>query len=192
MPQSANILNELRDFCRAIEQTLPTATSGPTPKDILEAWCSIQYQLLSSLPTEQGVTDNNLATENDELQEAFRLGATIYMKEMLHNFTFSATGSRILVSKLASCLHLIIPTGSILPSSSLILWLLFMGSIASVKNSKDRKFFLTHLAKLQRGCGIRRWEDVKYRLESVLWVGSILDKAGSEVWEEVDAYREAV
>ena len=163
----------------------------PTPKDIIEAWYSIQYQLLSGDLIEEE-PDSSLATENDELWEAFRLGAIIYSKEMLHNLTLSATGSKILASKLASCLDLMLTLGTTPPPTSLTLWLLFMGSIASAKNSTDRKLFVAHLVGLQGRVGIGGWEDVKSRLGKVLWAGKILDTAGREVWDEVGAYGNAV
>ena len=107
------------------------------------------------------------------------------MKKIMQEFTRWATSSELLVSKLKNSLGLIL-TSEVTPvSSSLLLWLLFMGGVASIKNSMDRTSFVTHLVRLRRDLGIDEWEDVRERLENVLWTGKKLDKAGKALWEEV-------
>lgn len=61
-----------------------------------------------------------------------------------------------------------------------------MGGVASVKNSTDRTFFVAHLVKLRRESRFEEWADVKERLENVLWIGTLLDIAGTDLWEEVE------
>ena len=184
MPGSPKFLAELREFSRVTEQTLVTSNARPNPKEFIEAWYFIQYRLLWSGPAEDP-SDGSSVHHDDEPGETFRLGAIIYMKKILQGFTRWATGSELLVSKLKNSLSLIL-TSEVTPvSSSLLLWLLFMGGVASIKNSMDRTSFVTHLVRLRRDLGIDDWEDVRERLENVLWIGKVLDKAGKALWGEV-------
>ena len=183
LPQYVNVLTELCDFSGVIEQTLLTPEARLGPKEFIEASFSIQYQLLSNAPLED-LSDGTFVYENNELGEAFRLGAIIYMKEILQEFTSSTTGSRILVSKLRKSLSLVFTNGITPVSSSLFLWLLFLGGVASIKNGMDRTLFVTHLVRLCYGLGIHEWGEVKERLENVLWIGKVLDKTGKALWEE--------
>lgn len=183
LPQHVNVLTELCEFSGVIEQPLLTPEARLGPKELIEATFSIQYQLLSSAPLED-ISDGTFVYENDELDKAFRLGAIIYMKEILQEFTFSATGSRILVSKLGKSLNLVFTNGITPVSSSPLLWLLFMGGVASIKNGMDRTLFVRHLMRLRYDLGIHEWEEVKERLQNVLWIGKVLDKTGKALWEE--------
>ena len=185
LPQLADVLTELRVFSKGVEQTLLTPEVRLDPKSFIEDWYYIQYQLLLS-GSEEDVSDGDFIHENDELGEAFRLAALIYMKEILREFMFSTIGSRILVSKLKTSLDNVLATEVTPTSSSLFLWLLFMGGVASLrKNCLDHTFFIAHLVRLRRQLELYEWEDVKERLEHVLWIGRVLDKAGEELWEEV-------
>ena len=167
LPRFTDILKRLRDFSRIIEQTPLTPDTRLDPKEFIEACYSIQYQLLSNTFVEKDVGDG-LPIGNDELGEAFRLGAIIYMKEILRELTCSATDSSIIVSKLKTSLNLV-NTSQAAPSSlSLLLWLLVMGGLASVKNTMNRILFVAHLVKLRRKFGFGGWEDVKEKLERVL------------------------
>ena len=184
LPQLADVLTEVGDFSKTIEQTLLMPETRLDPKVFIEAWYSIQYQLLSSELVED-VPDGAHIPYNKALGESFRLGAIIYMKEILREFTFSASGSRGLVSKLKISLGTVL-TSEFAPSlSSLLLWLLFMGGMASVENNMNHIFFTAHLVRLRQELGIYEWEDVRDRLESVLWIGRALDKAGKDLWEKV-------
>ena len=183
-PQLADVLAEFRVFSKAVEQTLLTPEVRLDPKKFIEDWFSIEYQLLLSGPKED-ISDGGYIYENDHLGEAFRLAAILYMKEILREFLLSTIGSRILVSKLKTSLDNVLTTEVTPASSSLFLWLLFMGGVASLQNNLDHTFFITHLVRVRRELELYEWEDVKERLEHVLWIGRVLDKAGEELWEEI-------
>ena len=185
LPQFADVLTELRDFSRVREQSLLMRDAGLAPTEFVEACYSIQYQLLTTSPVED-VSDEGLTRGDIELGEAFRLGAIIYMKEILPEFIFSAIGSVILISKLTAFLNRVLASEAAPGSMSLHVWLLVVGGVASVKNGVDRTIFLAHLARLRRQLGLDGWDDVKGRLESVLWIGKLLDEAGKGVWEEAE------
>ena len=184
LPQLADVLAELRVFSKAIEQTLLTPEARLDPRSFIEDWYSIEYQLLLSGPKED-VSDGDFIHKIDDLGEAFRLAALIYTKEILREFLLSTIGSGILISKLKNSLENVLTTEVTPTSSSLLLWLLFMGGLASLQNSLDQTFFVTHLVRLRRELELYEWEDVKERLGHVLWIGRVLDKPGEDFWEEV-------
>ena len=191
LPRFIDVLTELRDFSRLREQTLHTRDARLDPKDLVEACYSIQHQLLPKVPATKNTPPGDLINSNDELGEAFRLGAIIYLREILQGFMSSATGSSILVTKLKTSLNLVFtsePTPA--PTSSVLLWPLVIGGVASVKDGIDRDFFVAPLVRLSHGPGFDDWEDVKRSLENVLWVGEVLDEAGKALWEEVLLTRE--
>lgn len=134
----------------------------------------------------EDISDGGFIHEKNALRGAFRLGAIIYTKEILQEFTFSAIGSGILVSKLRTSLEPVLASDVTPTSSLLLLWLLLMGGVASTtNNSIDHTFFVAHLVTLRREPWLDEWEDVKERLEDVLWIGKVLDGAGKSLWEEV-------
>ena len=184
LPQLADVLVEFRVFSKAIEQTLLTPKARLDPRSFIEDWYSIEYQLLLSGPKED-LSDSDFIHENDNLGEAFRLAALIYLKEILREFLLSTIGSRIIVSKLKTSLESVLTKEVTPTSSSLLLWLLFMGGLASLQNCLAHTYFITHLVRLRRELELYEWEDVKERLEHVLWIGRVLDKSGEDLWEEV-------
>lgn len=185
LPRLADVLSELRNFSNLTEQTLLKRHASLNPIAFVEACYSVQHGLLSSGPV-RDISDDGSITRKNDLEEAFRLGAIIYIKEILRGLSFSATGSRILVSKLKTSLSGALASRAKPTLSSLLLWLLIMGGVASIKNSTDRALFVAHLVRLGRELGLEEWADVKERLEGVLWIGLLLDKAGTGLWEEVE------
>ena len=133
----------------------------------------------------EDISDGGFVHDNNAMREAFRLGAIFYLKEILQEFTSSAIGSGVLVSKLRISLEPVHASDATPTSSSLLLWLLLMGGVASTNNSVDRTFFVAHLVTLRRKPWLDEWEDVKERLEDVLWIGKVLDEAGKILWGEV-------
>lgn len=184
LPRSAKVLTELFVFSRVIEQTILKPEARLDPKVFIEAWYSIHYQLLSTKPVEE-TSDGDLSNDDDKLEDAFRLGAMIYMKEILREFTFPATGSETLVSQLETALSPVFRSEVAPFALSLLLWLLIMGGVACVKSSVHRVYFVALLVQLRRRLGYGEWEDVRERLNSVLWIGGVLDRAGQALWEEV-------
>lgn len=160
------------------------------PKEWIEACYSIQYQLLPSASANSGEWVSNrgdeleMSTTRNIEEEAFRLGGILFMKEILQEFTFSAMGSRIVVTKLKIALDVIFanqasitsgraPAESKLESDleleSLLLWLLMVGGMASVKRSLDRSWFVAHLV----------------RVSGVMGLGLGLGREGWQGWEGV-------
>lgn len=184
LPQLADVWAEFRVFSKAVEQTLLTPEARLDPKRFIEDWYSIAYQLLLS-GSKEVVSDSDFTHENEELGETFRLAALIYMKAILREFLPSTIGSRILISKLKKSLENVLRTEVTPDSSSLLLWPLFMGGLASLQNCLDDTFFITHLVRLRRKLELYEWEDVKERLEHVLWIGRVLDRSGEDLWEEI-------
>ena len=76
LPRSVDVLIELRSFPTVVEQALLTSDARLDPEEFIEAYYSIQHQLLTIGPVEY-IPDEGLINSNDELGEAFRLGAII-------------------------------------------------------------------------------------------------------------------
>lgn len=155
LPQFTGVFTELRDFSRVVEQSLLTRNARPDPKEFIEAFYFIHYQLLSNGPVDR-VSNGSLFNGNDDVQETFRLGAIIYTKG-------------IPMSKFKTFLGLIIITHEAdLTSSSLLSWLLLVGGVASAKNNMDRTLSIAYIVRLRRVLVVDEWEVAKERLEGVL------------------------
>lgn len=185
LSQHTAILIELRDFSAIIEQTLLTRGATLDPIEFIEACYSIQHQLL---PQAVHVDDLYVDEDPTELGEAFRVAALIYMKLLTQESTFSATGSRILVSKLQNILNTIIASPHVETETSslewkLQFWLLVMGGMASLKQSVERTWFV---AQLVSTAWAMKWAEVEVALEEILWVSKVLGAGGKALWEEVE------
>ena len=180
-PMLQAVALEMHDLATLIEDTL-TKNKQMDPLAFVWACFSIHYQLLTR-PSLSEVDDALLYPHDASLDEAFRLGALIFMKEMLREFAFAVTGAKILVKKLRVCLTPILSAGT--ASNVIVLWLLFVSGM-SAREEGDKKWFTTHLASIGRELNVVTFGDVKVVLQKVAWIGRILDGQARGLWAEVE------
>ena len=179
---SCDISQELRtsllDLSR-FSQALEYAFSRPEvllhPKAFDEDVISIQHDLLS-IP---GATESALAT-------ACRLGALIYVKTLTRDKPFSPPTSNVVVQKLKNSLTRVAGEPGAAP---LVLWLYFMGGIAS-QGQALRPWFTKRLLEFVISPGeLLTWVSVKKALKKVLWIELIHEGPCKQFWNETETAR---
>ena len=64
------------------------------------------------------------------------------------------------------------------------IWILLLAGIAAQK-TEQRKWFIDKLRYLTEVARIERWSDVKNLVREYLWMSSVCDEGGMEIWDEV-------
>jgi Fungal specific transcription factor domain len=135
----------------------------------------IQHRLLSTT----NVAESELAT-------ACRLGALIYVKTLTRETPFFPSSSKVVISKLKSLLARIVKEPRVAP---LLLWLYFMGGIAS-RGLAARSWFTNKLLEFVLLPGeLLTWTSVKNALKRVLWVELIHEGPCKQLWDETEVTR---
>jgi hypothetical protein len=101
---------------------------------------------------------------------AFRLAAMIYVKSITRPVEMISRTSQRLIGNLQKQLILVDE-----PSTPLLRWMYFMGSLASLEGSVERSWFLQVLPMC-------KWSELRKDLRDILWVGEIHDCFGEALW----------
>jgi hypothetical protein len=169
-----SVLQDLVRFTYAVNYAIDHRDVLFHPRAFDEDTVLLQRALLAFLDTETGV------------EKACRIGALIYMKSIIREFPSTAISSKRMVQRLKSSLTSISEDARIAP---VLLWLYFMGGIAS-QGSSERAWFVAHLLRMTFTIGrFPSWEGVKGVLKKVLWVEPILEKVCKMLWNEVEMTR---
>jgi hypothetical protein len=173
--QLRTTLLDLFRFSKAIEYASSRPGVSLHPKAFDEDVISIQHELLSA----PEIAESEIAT-------ACRLGALIYVKTLTRERPFSPLGSKILVQKLESSLTRVAEEQRAAP---LLLWLYFMGGIAS-PGLPARSWFMSKLLEFVLYPGeLLTWASVKKALRKVLWIEMIHEGPCKQLWFETEMTR---
>ncbi len=163
-------IQDLIQFSQALDYALTRENVLFHPRAFDEDMILIQRALLAAPEAERNI------------ERACRVGALIYIKSITKEFPHSASTSKILVQKLKSSLNGIAEDSRIAP---LLLWLFFMGGVAS-QGTSERAWFVAHLVRMTIAVGrVPNWEGVKAVLRKVLWVENIHGRICKMLWDEV-------
>ena len=157
---------DLFRFTRAIEYALGRQDVSFHPRAFDEDMIIMQHELLS-----------NPHIEANPMNEACRLGALIYLK------TTAPMSSGLKARKLKSSLINIPQDPKMAP---LLLWLFFMGAIAS-RDAEDRTWFTQEVvgSTILRGELTTR-EGFKKALSKLLWVDLAHEGLCRQWWNEIE------
>lgn len=191
LPWFANVLTELNEFSCVVEDTLSTRGAKLDTREFVDLSYSIQHQLLPHRDegNEREVDDLVMGMVDEHLEEVFRLGAILYVKEILQEFTFSSTGNRIIVTELKWALGRLGDQVLVWATAGtwLLLWLHVVARIACGERIEEREWFVMHLRRTRERLGLHTGGDARSVLDRVLWVGKVLDAKGKTLWEEATA-----
>lgn len=174
-PELRTTLLDLSRFSQAIDFAFSRPGVPLHPKAFDEDIILIQHRLLST----PNVADSELAS-------ACRLGALIYVKTLTREKPFSPSSSKVVIPKLKSLLAKIVKEPRAAP---LLLWLYFMGGIAS-QGLAARSWFMNKLLEFVLLPGeLLTWMSVKKALKKILWVELIHEGPCKQLWNEIEATR---
>jgi hypothetical protein len=168
------VFTKLTRFSQAVDFSLTRTLVPIEPLAFVADTFEIQSELLSILEPDSYESDVL------SLREALRMGALIFMKEIVQEYPLALLGS---TQRMKNALSSILDIKKYAP---LLLWLLFMGGISS-KNSIDRVWFMAHLVKALPKQST--WEDVRRALKIVLWIEKLQGDHCKNLWEEVKITR---
>jgi hypothetical protein len=157
----------------AIKHALSQKAALLDPRSLDEDFVLLQHELL---------TTTNI--HKTGLTEACRLGALLYIRSITRPIDPVPKHPRPLVRNLGSTLATIDETAAttIMP---LLLWLIFMGGIATGDGTAQRSLFASKLASLTVSHDeLSAWDGIKSVLEETLWLQPIHEKACLRLWTE--------
>lgn len=129
-------------------------------------------------------------TDQSGITSACRMGALIYVKSLTRQMWSLLQTSKMLVQRLQTSLTGTSQEAAALP---LLVWLFFMGGIASEQKTQERRWFTDNLVKVTSSLDRpSRWKCVRRFLKEVLWIDAIHDGPGEALWHETETLREAI
>jgi hypothetical protein len=140
----------------------------------------IRYRLLSS--------NNSDSPDNSHLaiNQSLRYGAVLYIKTLVQSPSIRGIDYTTVLSSLS--LHLAkFQTPCPPETTSLLLWLLFVGGITS--ENICRSWFVARLVDVTAQAGVHSWESVKLHLFGFWLVESVHDEPCKRLWEDVKTMR---
>lgn len=171
-------LIQMRHFSEAINSALNQSTLQINPVAFVEDTYQIQYQFILFSPAPVvGIAEQCL-------EEAFRMGGLLYMKESLREYPLAVLGTMNLVHRLKEALADILENDSFAP---VLLWLAFVGAMSS--KGANRAWFLAQLIKLGMKLRLRNWEGARDVLDSVMFIEKLHEEVCKGIWDEVEMMR---
>jgi hypothetical protein len=143
----------------------------------------VQHSLMS-LPADSGSGEPFQA--EDPLYELSRLAAIIYSLLVIfplppRTAPFAELALRVKAQFSASNM-----AESWGRAPELLLWIVFMGAVASV-NLPERSWYVSVLDRLTRRKRITTWNDLYDVLQGFLWLGSTSNSDGQALWKEIES-----
>ncbi|KAJ5929817.1 hypothetical protein N7454_006767 [Penicillium verhagenii] len=149
-----------------------------------------EYTLLALLPSE-AITSYFSHPTQGTTYEACRLAGLIFGIGVIFPIPEQNSPLKTLAKKLRTTL--LQETAEALWSSATtrvpLIWILTLGGIAAF-GSPDRSFFVSSLADVARHSNIRSWSGIQLALDEMLWHEGAGEKAGRDIWREVENYLE--
>lgn len=174
-PQLFRTFSEIHCLSHAVNYVAAHEKLSINPVCLDEDTLSIQYDLLT-IP------------HIDDIAEACRLGALIYMKSITRPMWTVLRTSEVLVVRLKASLDGINDEPT---ASPLLVWLCFMGGIACESGTSERMWFADKLARLRLLLPdeVSGWPSVRLILKGILWIDNLHDRLGQALWHEIVSSR---
>lgn len=122
-----------------------------------------------------------LVESRNAIEGAWKIAGLIFMTTFTRSRPFYGSHCAVLSSKLRTYLDEAL--GS-LKDRKEIVWLAFMGGLASLE-TKDRRWFIEKLQHIVQICGFCTWSEIKTMLQQILWLDTLHEGPGIQLWEEL-------
>jgi hypothetical protein len=175
----SDILMEIRHLSRCF----PTQSDGGSSPVVEGLYvhaevCSLHGRLLQAKPSHD--TDSQAGC----ITECCRLAASIFLFFPFENHYPDPTLLlNSLIHKLQTALSRIVPYS--LGRNKLLAWLLSVGGVAASNLPAERDWFISHLAESVAELELKTWDDMRSRLQQVIWIDAIDESPFRQLWEEV-------
>jgi hypothetical protein len=144
----------------------------------------IQHHVIS-LPTAAEIKEIFVVNVKG-VYEVCRIAALIFSMGVIFPLQKLCTAYNPLVKQLKLELQELMDTMDIYQPEvlDLVIWATTLGAIAA-KKTPERSWFVYVLKHLTEYSGLSRWDDLKERLERILWLRNACNAAGYQLWLEV-------
>ena len=176
-PTLKDIITRLRSIF--VQHEIPVSLGRSrflSTTDFHDLACFVLHRLLLLPPFETAV---NLSATSSE---CMRLGVSVYTF-LIHGSTYYSHAVMVtsLVAQLKYHLERLVSSDT---SHSLLLWLMSIGTVASLGTNQN-EWFRGLAITVSLPLGIGCWEDVEVHLRRVLWLDSPATVLFQQTWEEI-------
>ncbi|KAJ5810658.1 uncharacterized protein N7503_002876 [Penicillium pulvis] len=193
-PQMAEAFQAARSYVRIInksEEGRKSRNEDRLDESLLADQRNLtEYTLLTLLPSEAIISYFSHSTQATTY-EACRLAGLIFGVGVIFPIPQQNSPLKGLAKKIRAAV--LQPTAVVLWSSEStripLIWILTLGGIAAF-GTPDRWFFVSSLADTVRRVNIRSWTETKLSLDKMLWHEGACEKAGRNLWCEIESYLE--
>ncbi len=169
-PNLFDIFIDLSYFCQALNVAAKTQIAVDSRTYEEDVFC-IQYDLITSVRASQR-----------DIECACRLAALVFMQSIMKEIPFIKTSSGIISRELQRSLWGLEVERE---PGSLIFWTLVMGALVSSRTN-EKEWYRDKLRAMASWPGnLVNWQNAKAKLQEIVWIESLQDPFGQQLWHEV-------
>lgn len=172
-PELSSVWAGMSHFCALMNIAALNPTARVTAETFLHVMGSILYRLL------------HLRFKENTLDEFIRLGLLAFAAPTFLDWktVYWLNGHFTLVWRQA--LETILTESTFAPQDRI--WLLMMGTLSFAPDLDFLARLIDGLRTLAELCNIPTWADLRELLSSYMWIGTLFDKSGADVFDAVTA-----
>ena len=177
-----NVLQILQFIYAEIETKEATSLNR---QSISSAIYSVEYRLF--MMQQNGPTYPTMMVNDIDLAEPLRLAAHLFLHLAIRELPAHSKTYQKMSEQLQSILPDYIDLevhGALHSSLSLLLWILFIGGVASL-DPTTKWYFVKCLARVSRTLRLRHQDDFIHSLRKTLWAENYYYPSGRKLWEEM-------
>jgi hypothetical protein len=179
------VIQDMADFTVVVENHASGRWMPRTSPEIIDQRNFVQHKLMSLQTEEELIVSGGLAVEDIDVQyESCRLACIIYSFIVVFPVPPVVGPFEILVERLKRTLQATAWTALDGPRLRLHLWILVMGTIASI-GLPDRPWFLLRVMEVLEAFDMANWKDLKALLKTFFWHPRTSDFDGLEIWKAI-------
>jgi hypothetical protein len=190
-------LHNLSVYSLAVDDYIMGRPLAPTLATLADQRNYVQHALMSISPLTSN--DSGRSEAGSPSQETFQLQDACWAAGAIYSLiaVFPIPSCKAPFAKLASVLrqHLIFTSarfaGRWHTPSPLVLWMTFMGALASTardESQDDKMWYFNVLERLVHRMRISSWDNLKKELMNFLWFPTTSDTDGQQVWKEIHSF----
>jgi hypothetical protein len=178
------IFQAMKVYTSILEEYLDGSILQPDLVKFCDQRNLIQHHLMS-LPSANELSGKS--HQERQIYEVCRISGIIYNTAVIFPLPGLATPlpalSRISKRFLQTCdLNLYLSLPDVV---DIFLWAIILGGVAST-DTHEKAWFVESLKRLAAAAHLSQWYDIKQSLKRILWLDSACDRAGKQLWSEVE------
>ena len=186
-PELVEVFQAMKIYTSMLEAYIDGSLLEPDLIRFCEQRNLIQHRLMS-LPSANKLS--GISLQERQIYELCRISGIIYSTGVIFplpaRVNLLPTLSRNLKYNLQACnLDLYLSLADLV---DFLLWVMVMGGVTAAC-TREKAWYIKSLKKLAPAAELSQWPDAKQSLKLFLWLDNACDKAGQELWSEVEGDR---